>query len=269
MKVAIHSVFIAKENILFLEEWIDYHIQIGVDVFYLYDNSKVQKKDEFDSLHCPELVPGKINKYGISFDTLITLTTEQINEILEKIQEKYKNIVHIIEWSPVDDQGIVCYNQQEAHNTCLSNLKKTDVTWCISIDIDEFVITNTNNIKDILSTVNENVHVIYMSQQRFESRFDNLDKNVIDINKAIIEDLSPFHSNKYIYNVEKTYTVFVHSCNGHGSHIIFKMSELSFNHYKMRITTDTQFKLVDNIDSEIKNIIHKNSKTYIIKDYTP
>ena len=27
--VAIHSVFISKENILFLEEWIDYHIQLG------------------------------------------------------------------------------------------------------------------------------------------------------------------------------------------------------------------------------------------------
>jgi hypothetical protein len=43
-KIAIHSVFIVKENILFLEEWIDYHIQIGVDAFYLYDNSKVEKR---------------------------------------------------------------------------------------------------------------------------------------------------------------------------------------------------------------------------------
>ena len=122
MRVAIHSVFISKENILFLEEWIDYHIQIGVDVFYLYDNSKVQKKDEWDHVHSIKLIPGKVNKYGISFDTLVNLTTEQINEILEKIQEKYKNIVYITEWSPVDEKGVVCYNQIEAHNTCLSNL---------------------------------------------------------------------------------------------------------------------------------------------------
>jgi len=29
MKCAIVSVFIAKENILFLEDWIDYHVSIG------------------------------------------------------------------------------------------------------------------------------------------------------------------------------------------------------------------------------------------------
>ena len=32
---AIHTVFILKENILFLEEWIKYHIHIGFDNFYL------------------------------------------------------------------------------------------------------------------------------------------------------------------------------------------------------------------------------------------
>lgn len=42
--IAIHSVFIAKENILFLEEWIDYHLLIGFNRFYLYDNSKVTEK---------------------------------------------------------------------------------------------------------------------------------------------------------------------------------------------------------------------------------
>lgn len=32
-----------KENILFLEEWINYHILLGFNKFYLYDNSKVNK----------------------------------------------------------------------------------------------------------------------------------------------------------------------------------------------------------------------------------
>ena len=41
---AVHAVFISKENIVFMEEWIDYHIQLGFNRFYLYDNSKVTKK---------------------------------------------------------------------------------------------------------------------------------------------------------------------------------------------------------------------------------
>ena len=28
---------------LFLEEWIDYHVKLGFNTFYLYDNSKVVK----------------------------------------------------------------------------------------------------------------------------------------------------------------------------------------------------------------------------------
>ena len=43
MQIAIHTVFILKENILFLEEWIKYHILLGFNKFYLYDNSKVTK----------------------------------------------------------------------------------------------------------------------------------------------------------------------------------------------------------------------------------
>jgi len=46
IKIAIQTVFILKENLPFLEEWIVYHKKIGVDKFYLYDNtgSKYRKK---------------------------------------------------------------------------------------------------------------------------------------------------------------------------------------------------------------------------------
>ena len=37
--VGIHTVFIAKENILFLKEWILYHKYMGIEHFFLYDNS--------------------------------------------------------------------------------------------------------------------------------------------------------------------------------------------------------------------------------------
>ena len=37
--VGIHTVFIARENILFLKEWILYHKYMGIEHFFLYDNS--------------------------------------------------------------------------------------------------------------------------------------------------------------------------------------------------------------------------------------
>ena len=63
MKVGITSVLIMKENILFLEEWIDYHLNLGFDHIFLYDNSKVQKKCDFD-ISNKILLPQKVNKYG-------------------------------------------------------------------------------------------------------------------------------------------------------------------------------------------------------------
>ena len=64
MQIAIHSVFILKENILFLEEWIKYHILLGFNKFYLYDNSKVTKSGGCHINHkC--FNPGKVNKYNV------------------------------------------------------------------------------------------------------------------------------------------------------------------------------------------------------------
>ena len=37
--VGLHTVFIARENILFLKEWVLYHRLKGIDHFFLYDNT--------------------------------------------------------------------------------------------------------------------------------------------------------------------------------------------------------------------------------------
>lgn len=39
IKLAIHTIFILKENLPFLREWIAYHINLGFDKIYLYDNT--------------------------------------------------------------------------------------------------------------------------------------------------------------------------------------------------------------------------------------
>lgn len=45
MKLSIQTVFNLRENILFIEEWISYHMLIGFDHFYLYNNSKATGTD--------------------------------------------------------------------------------------------------------------------------------------------------------------------------------------------------------------------------------
>ena len=85
--LVIHSVFILQENILFLDEWIEHHIKMGVDHFVLYDNSKVEILSEFDKTHYSEdQTPGKISKHGIDFTKLISKkeAVQNLEEIVKK-----------------------------------------------------------------------------------------------------------------------------------------------------------------------------------------
>lgn len=266
MKIAIHSVFIAKENILFLEEWIDYHIQLGVDYFYLYDNSNVEKVVGFNA---PKkfMIAGKINKYNIDFDKIVNMTNEEVNNVLLNIQSKYK-CVNIIEWSPKDKDGKIVHFQQKAHADCLNRLKETNVDWCVSIDIDEFIVLKDKGLKEYINSLDPLIYGFMISQYRFDRRFNNLNKLVTQVNKTseITHDIS--HSPKYIYNVQKTDTVSIHSCNGKGNILKTNLDGIWFNHYNTDFSNpETKYKELKNMNPDILSVIEKNSKNYILKHY--
>ena len=267
---AIHAVFISKENILFLEEWIDYHIQLGFNKFYLYDNSKVTKKSPYDSYN-KNLKPGKVNKYNINYDEIVKLNQSQVNEILDKIVKKYSGIVNIIEWSPKDKKGNILYNQEKAHNHCLKRMKLEGVHWCASVDIDEFIIIDKPNfekIDDYISKLDKEISNISLDQIRFQTRFLNLDKNIVDINLAKKDNgifLNGFNSNKNIFRVKDTKLLTVHTWKGNGKQ--FKDKTIFFNHYKINDKNSDNFHKLDNINKNIKSHIHKNSKNYIKNEY--
>ena len=272
--IAIHSVFIAKENIPFLEEWIDYHIQVGFDKFYLYDNSKVNKINHFNSVISPkkDMIAGKVNKYGINFDALVKLSQSDICEIIDKITKKYPNIVNFIEWSPRDKDGIVNHKQAEAHNDCLSKLKNTNIEWCASIDMDEFIVVDKKfdyNIKTYIQTLNTKVSCINIDQVLYDTRFNNMDSLITSINKATSEPPSKCVSQKYIYRICDAINLDVHFCKVSGDNIHVNIDDLRFNHYKINFNKDsTNCKIKDNkISSNIIEKIKENSKEYIYKSY--
>ncbi len=267
MKIAITSVLIIKENILFLEEWIDYHLCLGFDIFYLYDNSKVTKKSDYDSKNM-NLIPQKRNKYGVNYDSIIKLDSNKIEEIIYKIKIKYNNIVNFIEWSPEDENGFICYNQVEAHYHCLNILKNNNIDWCASIDIDEFIVIKNgegDNIKNYINNLDNEITYINLGQIRFDSRFNNLNKLITKINKAEIDIFDRNHSNKYIYKVNNTFDLGVHHCKGNGKLIRPPLDEICFNHYKLNLHSN--YKEINNINNKIFQTIENNSKKYIINNY--
>lgn len=107
------SILLIKDENKYLREWIDWHLGIGFEHIYIYDNG--------------------VNEHA----------SEIINNYTEDVQKK----ITIIDWSGHHEQI-----QQDAYNHFLETYRK-DVRWGLFIDSDEFVrFTNTEivNVNDFL-----------------------------------------------------------------------------------------------------------------------
>lgn len=249
MIIAIHTVFILKENILFIEEWIYYHILLGFNKFYLYDNSKMNKVTGFDSRHRNVIVGGKVNKYGVNYDKIVNITDKEMNDYMKKLCERYK-CIEIIEWSPTDREGNILYDQVKAHNHCLEILKRDGIDWCANIDMDEYIVMKDfDDISKYISSLPEEMKNIKLGQILFDSRFNNINRLVTNIMDAESKYFRRDHSNKNIYNVKNTNKLFVHSAIIEGSTYKPSIKDIWFNHYKSR---DNNYKYIDNINASIK-----------------
>jgi hypothetical protein len=178
IRLGIHTVFIIKENIPFLREWIVYHLNLSFDKIFLYDNTgSIGADGSTDSA----------NKYSFNFDKIVTGSDSAIQEELNSILNDFKDIVVYIKWQPRNEKNQIIYAQSLAMRHYAENYKdETDYT--AYIDIDEFIFSpNDINIKDyIFKLSQENVTKIILNQKKFRDRFcSKISKNVIDITSSI------------------------------------------------------------------------------------
>jgi hypothetical protein len=127
----IQTVYLPQENVLFLEDWLKYHISIGINHFFMYDNTGSTFRYP-DKNYETNLLYDSKNKYG----QIIDMPIDQALEIEEKIFSKYPVTKTI--WQPLVD-GKIQYNQMEA---CADFALKVNSGLCAFIDIDEFIVKN-------------------------------------------------------------------------------------------------------------------------------
>lgn len=181
INLAIHTVFLPDENIYFLEEWIKYHLHIGFDKIYLYDNngSKIGNGNLNDN-------EKKINRYGANYSKLFS-NKEHIKNEYDKILKKYsKNVIKIV-WQPKNENNEIHYGYVESLEHYKENYRNEN-DWTAFIDIDEFIILNSNkyNLKDFIkSKQKENINKIVIKQNKMEDRFCQIDKSIYEIKNSI------------------------------------------------------------------------------------
>ena len=261
---AIHTVFIARENILFMEEWLDYHLQLGFNRFYLYDNSKCVRPDVWDQ-HNTRLVPGSVNKHGIDYAALVPLQQAELSELQHGLADKYPDRLIFMEWSPTDADGQVSYRQLDAFADCLGRLQQQQVAWCANVDMDEFItIAGYDRVPDYLNSLAASVSNVYLPQTRFETRFKNPQQLATEITQGYRAPLN--YANKYICRVANTHTMLYHEWVGTGESLPPGSSPLAFNHY---VVCDHHnpppLSTINNINPQLQARLRHNAPAYLTR----
>jgi len=143
MKIAITTVFLPRENIYWLEEWIRYHLfHIGIDAIYLYDNTGSLKFDNVPFNRNTSIALSGKNLRGENISEITShLSGADILNTLNALTLKYKGRLHIFPWHPIDEQGVPCFGQRAAYADFIGKYAK-EFDWAVLTDMDEFIVNS-------------------------------------------------------------------------------------------------------------------------------
>jgi len=155
--LSFHTIFILRENIQWLEEFIIYYKNLGFEHFYLYDNT--------GSLGYAGSSPNK-NKYGYPIQ-------EHAEEQFAKIMETYGDCITYYKWQPRDTpDGPIVY-AQIAGMVDVINRFGHETEWMAFMDLDEFLISPSNvHIVNYFRTLPESVSGVAVCQKKFVDRHE-------------------------------------------------------------------------------------------------
>ena len=223
-RIGIHTVFIAKENILFLKEWILYHKWKGIEYFFLYDNTGSYGMDK--NTHFERM---RVNGHGIPYGDIVRLSDAEVTDILDHIHHEIPNI-HIVRWQPTDNEGRIMHAQEKAQNDALKRFGPK-VDWMIFMDMDEFLVSDEPITMLTRQLESGGYDGGFIHDRVMTSRFDHLDKYITDTTTTFRK---PFPATrKYICKVNRTWHVMVHGFISLGRRYTFMECELFFLHYKL------------------------------------
>ncbi len=240
-RLALMTVFLPRENLFFLDEWLRYHLAIGFEHFFLYDNSGSRFLDNGNSLEITAR-----NKRGEDVYRLLghwddAAIARELDRVLARFEQR--GVVTRVRWQPRDAEGRITYGQTEA---CLDYVRRfrRASEWTSFTDLDEFVVPVRHpgmpNVLDELAR--RQVSYVRMPQRCFASRFDDNGQpaaRVLDIAKCS-DWLAPSFAPKALIRNDTLRTRWsgrfdsIHSpaASGRSADRLTEPGLLRFNHYK-------------------------------------
>ena len=210
-KLSIATLFKYKTE--YLSEWIDHHLKVGVEHFYLYENNK-----NFD-IKVSEILRPYIQK-GVVTHLLWPYPYVMYNHRLKKV---WLNDSYLYTQVPQINHSIYKYN--------------SETEWLLSCDTDEFFYSpKYKNIANVINKLDIDNDVSSVKVDGFwfganEYELEKMKKN--GVIKTFIHTTKKSNTNsKCIFNTYKTIFADVHHLIlGEGKEIVVSSDILRFNHY--------------------------------------
>jgi len=284
--LSFQTVFRLNENIRWLEEFLIYYINMGVDHFYLYNNDG--STNDFD-------IKKNVNKYGYKIEN-----EDKIEDkiLFDKILEKYGDRITYTRWKPLNSKNEIVYGQDYATMDFIK--KYSDETeWIALMDLDEFLFSVNNiNIVDYLKNLSKNTSCVRLYQKNFVNRFESNEKyitqdyrcmknpkeggtkNIVRTSDFVLKDkiqnidLSHFDLDKILKSellieIDKSWTLHIHFIQVNNEIVQPDMNNFRFNHYNindisMLNDNDDLMNRYKHLFYPIENFISENSNLWKI-----
>ena len=246
--LSVHTVFLARENIAYLKEWIVYHALLGVQHFYLYDNTGSIGRDGSNST---------TNKYGIDFfEPTKHMTDADIADQVDKIIADTSVDVTLIKWQPRDAHGRIYYGYNESVYHCIGTYGH-QAEWMAFIDADEFLFSPTDiDLAEELNNLRRaGCNRLIILQKKFLDRFLSAGKYVTDIYDCIDGIDTSAWAPKNIVHVDSLNLRALESMHNmpvRGGTSTAETSAIRFNHYNVNPAQLVWMKRFYRTDAEFK-----------------
>lgn len=153
MDIAIYAIILPRLEILYLEEWIEHHINLGVTKIYLYNNG-LKSVDHKKAHYFKPKTTGTWKKRSSLWQAIPLskrksmwrkkpmadycehLSDEEVMQGLKRIEEKFKEVT-VVSWVYGEDHKVgYPKSQLRGIRNCI---RRFPSTWWLLIDPDEYI----------------------------------------------------------------------------------------------------------------------------------
>lgn len=235
--VSICTMIAPRMEISFLEEWIEHHLDLGVDKIFIYNTGfnilSTKGKKTQRKLDTEEVGVKWQKKPDAEYH--IDLSDEEITNLLNDLIKKYSERVKLIDWFWGDELDKSNHKAQcLAYENCTKNFKSE---WWLNIDPDEYAVVKSHqNLKQFLKEDHrtgkhgrKQVTSFWVGQRVFEERVRGESVRKI-FNYGY--DL-PHHCKCIVKNPINSFDMPIHHAkNSNGRYSIRSMDDILIHHYR-------------------------------------